>query len=111
MATAASTQHERLTSVNPGTGEVVGTVPIHTAADVDAAVARARVASHAWGNLSFAARNEELVAFRKAIAKHADELAELLHRENGKPTLEALVEVMMALGHLQHAAARAEEAM
>ncbi len=35
----------------------------------------------------------------------------MLHRENGKPELEALTEVLMALGHLKHAAARAEAAM
>jgi acyl-CoA reductase-like NAD-dependent aldehyde dehydrogenase len=112
MATATSTQTtDRLTSYNPATGEVVGTVPVHTAAEVDAAVARARVAAQAWGALSFAARSEELTSFRKALAEHAEEIAELLHKENGKPLLEAYAEVMMALGHVQHAAARAEEAM
>ena len=110
MATATQTP-ERLSSHNPATGEVIGTVPIHSAADVDAAVARARVAAHSWSALSFEARGEELIAFRKAIAAAADEVAEVLHRENGKPLLEALTEVMMALGHLQHAAARAEQAM
>jgi aldehyde dehydrogenase (NAD+) len=111
MATATTTQTDRLSSYNPATGAVVGTVPVHSAAEVDAAVARARVASQAWGALSFEARTEELTAFRKAIAAHADELAELIHQENGKPLLEAYVEVMMALGHVQHATARAEAAM
>ena len=112
MATQASTQTtDRLSSYNPATGAVVGTVPVHTAADVDAAVARARIAAKAWGALSFEARGEELTAFRKAIAAHADELAELMHAENGKPLLEAYVEVMMALSHVQHAASRAEAAM
>lgn len=112
MATAASTPtSDRLSSYNPSTGAVVGTVPVHTAAEVDAAVARARVAAKAWGALSFEARGEELTAFRKAIADHADELAELMHAENGKPLLEAYVEVMMALSHVQHAASRAEAAM
>jgi acyl-CoA reductase-like NAD-dependent aldehyde dehydrogenase len=112
MATAATpTAPERLTSYSPATGEPLGSVPIHTQADVDAAVARARVAAESWSGRSFAARAEELAAFRKALAASADELAELLRRENGKPELEALVEVMMALGHLQHAAARAEAAL
>jgi acyl-CoA reductase-like NAD-dependent aldehyde dehydrogenase len=115
MATATSSSpsssSERLTSYSPATGEAVGTVPIHAQADVDAAVARARVAAESWSQRSFQARGEELAAFRKAIAAHADELAALIHRENGKPELEALVEVMMALGHIQHAAARAEAAM
>ncbi|MBA3392902.1 MAG: aldehyde dehydrogenase family protein [Deltaproteobacteria bacterium] len=112
MATATTTAStERLSSYNPATGEVVGTVPIHTPAEVDAAVARARVAAQSWSTRSFEARTEELVAFRKALAAQADELASIIHRENGKPELEALVEVMMALGHIQHAAARAETAM
>src|SRR5580704_17269494 len=110
MATATQSP-ERLQSTNPATGEVLGSVPMFSPADVDAAVARARVAANSWSQLSFAARNEELVAFRKAIANAANELAETIHRENGKPELEAYTEVMMALGHLQHAVARAEQAM
>jgi aldehyde dehydrogenase (NAD+) len=112
MATVATTSStEKLSSFNPATGELVGSVPIHTQAEVDAAVARARIAAQQWSTRSFEARGEELTAFRKAIAAHADELADIIHRENGKPELEALVEVMMALGHIQHAAARAENAM
>jgi len=113
MATATSTPSasDRLSSFNPATGEVVGTVPVHTAAEVDAAVARARIASQSWSHLSFEARGEELTAFRKALASHADELAELIHRENGKPLIEAYTEVMMALSHLSHAVGRAADAM
>ena len=110
MATATNPT-ERLSSYNPATNDLVGTVPIHGQAEVDAAVARARVAAARWGALSFAARAEELTAFRKALAARSDEVAELLHLENGKPDLEALTEVMMALGHIQHATACAEGAM
>jgi aldehyde dehydrogenase (NAD+) len=110
MATATQTP-ERLSSYNPATGDLIGTVPILSAADVDAAVARARVAAATWSTRSFRTREAELHAFRRALAAHAEELAQLLHRENGKPELEALVEVMMALGHVQHAAAIAEKAM
>jgi acyl-CoA reductase-like NAD-dependent aldehyde dehydrogenase len=110
MATATQST-DQLSSYNPATGEVIGNVPIMTAAEVDAAVARARAAGAIWSTRSFRAREEELVAFRKALAESAEELATLLHRENGKPELEAYAELMMALGHLQHAAARAEKAM
>jgi acyl-CoA reductase-like NAD-dependent aldehyde dehydrogenase len=110
MATATHS-NDQLSSYNPATGEVIGSVPIMTAAEVDAAVARARVAASIWSTRSFRAREEELVALRKALAESAEELATLLHRENGKPELEAYAEVMMALGHLQHAAARAEKAL
>src|SRR3954462_12630687 len=110
MATAAPPT-ERLSSYNPATPEQIGSVPTHGPAEVDAAVARARIAAERWADLSFAARREALTAFRKAIAGHADELADLLHRENGKPELEALTEVMMALSHIQHAAACVEAAL
>ena len=109
MATAQS--QDRLSSYNPSTGEVLGTVPIHSAAEVDAAVERARVASRSWSALSYAARAEELDAFRRAIAASVDDVASVLHRENGKPELEALTEVMMALSHLKHASAHAEQAL
>ena len=97
---------EQLTSNDPRTGDAVGKVPIHTAADVDAAVERARVAFAQWSALPIDDRIGELVRFRKAIAAASDELAELIHKENGKPRLEALLEVFMALGHIDHAAKR-----
>lgn len=109
MATAIS--QERLSSYNPATGDLLGSVPIYSPAEVDAAVARARVAAETWSTRSFAARNEELDAFRHALANAADTIADILHRENGKPELEALTEVMMSLGHLKHAVSRAEAAM
>ncbi|HEX3762424.1 MAG TPA: aldehyde dehydrogenase family protein [Kofleriaceae bacterium] len=109
MATAATP--ERLSSYNPATHDLIGSVPIHGPTEVDAAVARARVAAAPWAALSFEARREQLTALRKALAAQADALADLLHRENGKPELEALTEVMMALSHIQHATACAEAAM
>jgi len=109
MATAIS--QERLSSYNPATGDLLGSVPIYSPAEVEAAVARARVASETWSTRTFAARNEELDAFRHALAAAADTIADILHRENGKPELEALTEVMMSLGHLKHAVSRAEAAM
>ena len=112
MATAANPPaSERLSSYDPATHDLLGSVAIHDAAAVDAAVARARIASTSWGALSFAARAKQLTAFRVALAARTDELAELLQRENGKPELEALTEIMMALGHLQHATVCAEAAL
>lgn len=111
MATATTSASDKLHSYNPATGEVIGSVPMMTVAEVDASVARARVASQTWSTRSFAARHEELTAFRIAVANAADSLAELIHRENGKPLLESYVEVMMALSHIKHSAALAEDAM
>jgi acyl-CoA reductase-like NAD-dependent aldehyde dehydrogenase len=109
--TVSAPAREKLQSKDPATGEVVGSVPVHTAEDVDAAVARAREAAAAWSALSFSDREAELARFRAALAGAADELADLIHRENGKTRLDAIVEVYMALSHLQHAAHRAEKAL
>ena len=106
-----TTSAAMLTSTNPATGEVVGTVPIHTPDDVDAAIGRARAASLAWGALSADERTSQLVALRRALADAADELADIIHRENGKPHHEALLEVFMSLGHVQHALTRAPKVM
>jgi acyl-CoA reductase-like NAD-dependent aldehyde dehydrogenase len=102
---------EELASIDPRSGETVGKVPVHTAADVDDAVRKAREAFTQWSALPLEDRVGELIRFRKALAAASDELAELIHRENGKSRLEALTEVFMALGHVDHAAKRAEPAM
>jgi acyl-CoA reductase-like NAD-dependent aldehyde dehydrogenase len=109
--TVARGAREQLDSVDPATGEVVGSVPIHSAEEVDAAVSRARAAAAEWAALSFGDRETELARFRAGLAGACDELAELIHRENGKPRLDAMVEVFMALSHLQHAAHRADKAL
>jgi acyl-CoA reductase-like NAD-dependent aldehyde dehydrogenase len=102
---------ERLQVRAPADGALLGEVPVVSPAGVTAAVGRARTAAAAWGALTFAEREVELVRWRRALADAADELAELIHRENGKPRLDALVEVMMALSHLEHAARRAAKAL
>ena len=48
-------------SLNPRTGDVVGTHPVHTEAEVRAAVARAREAAAWWSALSFDERDEHLL--------------------------------------------------
>jgi acyl-CoA reductase-like NAD-dependent aldehyde dehydrogenase len=102
---------EQLSSTDPATGAVVGQVPVFTAEDVDAAVTRARAAALEWSSLSFDDREAELARFRAGLAEAADELAELIHRENGKPKLDAIMEVYMALSHLAHASRRAAKAL
>lgn len=112
MATRTSSgSEERLSSYNPATGELLGTVPIFSAADVEASVSRAQLAAEIWSTRSHATRADELDKFRHVLAAEADTLAEILHRENGKPEVEALTEVMMSLGHLKHAAAIAASAL
>ncbi len=81
---------ETLVIHSPASGELLGEVPIHTADEVQQAVARARKAQVAWGRLSVKARCKALRTLRIALAENADELAHAIARENGKPLQEAL---------------------
>ena len=64
-------------SLDPRTGEVVGTYPVHDAAAVEAAVARAAGAARWWADLGFDGRSRRLRAWKKALVRGLDRLAEL----------------------------------
>ena len=77
-----------LETIDPATGEVIAEVPDANAADVDAAVGRAREAyapSGPWRALAPAARARSLWAVADLIDRHAGELAELETRDQGQP--------------------------
>jgi len=71
--------------LNPATGELVGKAPVHTVADLDAAVDAAKAAQPAWAALGHAARSEMLVKVADAFDENAEALALLLSSEQGKP--------------------------
>jgi aldehyde dehydrogenase (NAD+) len=103
--------HDVIESLNPATNEVIGTVAVQTEGQVKAAVTRAREAAELWGSLSHEQRRGELIQWRRNLAMHAEELAELIHQETGKPRADAMSEVFVSLGHLHHAALRAGKAL
>jgi acyl-CoA reductase-like NAD-dependent aldehyde dehydrogenase len=89
----------QLESFNPATGELVGSVPLSSADDVSAAVARARAAQPAWEALGPRGRADRLRLAGPIFAARAAELGELLSREMGKPLKEGVGEVR-SVGHL-----------
>ena len=98
-------------SLNPATGEVVGTHPIQTEEEVRAAVARARDAAVWWSALTYAQRREHLTAWKTAMAQRLPELAELVHREMGKPVPDAMLEAGLAIDHIAWAAGHAKKVL
>ncbi|MBT8161824.1 MULTISPECIES: aldehyde dehydrogenase family protein [Arthrobacter] len=82
--TAAPGQASR-TIFDPATGEAVGEAPVHTVADLDAAVAAAAAAQPAWAAAGHEARSAALLKAADAVERSAEELARLLSREQGKP--------------------------
>ncbi|MBX7160450.1 MAG: aldehyde dehydrogenase family protein [Acidimicrobiia bacterium] len=104
-------RHELLDVHDPATGDVIGQVPVHTEADVNAAVDRARVAAATWAALDPNVRRDHLLAFRRELINRVDELCDLIHRENGKPRYDAIQELFLAASHLTFAATRAPKVM
>ncbi|BBY67301.1 aldehyde dehydrogenase [Mycolicibacterium helvum] len=76
--------------VNPSTGEVIATVAEGTAADVDAAVARARAAfdSGPWPQMARSERGRLLLRLADAIEAANERLYTLEAQNNGRPITE-----------------------
>jgi acyl-CoA reductase-like NAD-dependent aldehyde dehydrogenase len=108
---ARTSTPQKFDSVSPATGAVVGSFPVDGPEEVAAAVARARPAAAWWAELGFDGRRGRLLAFKQVLARRCDELCELVHRENGKPTDDAFIEVLLATEHLDWAARRAERVL
>ncbi len=98
MATDLQISARRVVSRNPATGETLREFENAGAAEVAAAVARARAAQPAWAELGVRARIEILRRFQGLLHAKKDDVARAISRENGKPQAEALVtEVVVVL--------------
>ncbi|MBE7183259.1 MAG: aldehyde dehydrogenase [Methylobacterium mesophilicum] len=81
---------ETFDTVNPATGEKLGTVASCAKADVDFAVEKARLAfdDGRWRNLAPAERKRVLIEFSKLIERNRHELSVLESLDSGKPVAE-----------------------
>src|SRR2546429_8169724 len=84
-------------SVAPATGEVLGSFPRSTAADVDRAVAKAKAAFEDWHLVPAPERGNILFRFAELLRTHKDELTDLMTREMGKVKAEAGGDVQEAI--------------
>src|SRR6478672_8920182 len=85
---------EWIETPDPATGKTIGRFPAGGSADVDAAVEAARRAFRGdWRKLTPYERGRALQRCASAIESHADELAQLVTLDNGKPLWEAKKEV------------------
>jgi succinate-semialdehyde dehydrogenase/glutarate-semialdehyde dehydrogenase len=98
-----------IVSVNPATLEELGRFKIASAADVNAAVARARAAQPGWAALSYRNRARYILKVRRELYDRKEEIMRIISDETGKPEFEALTtEIFMVSDLMSHFATKAE---
>ena len=80
--------------INPATGDRLGDVPLCGAAETRRAIAAANAAWPAWRSLTAKRRAQLLQAWNRLIIDNADDLAQIITAECGKPLAEAKGEVI-----------------
>lgn len=93
---------------NKATGEVIGKVPDMGAAETTLAVEAAKRAMAGWAKRTAKERSIILRRWYDLILEHADELALLLTREQGKPLAEAKGEIMYGAAFVEFFAEEAK---
>lgn len=88
-----STATDQLSSYNPATGEIVGSVPTTPPSEIKGIVARSASAQIAWRNLSAEERADIIRPAGQVLQNRAEELGKLLTREQGKPLGDGIGEV------------------
>lgn len=94
LATSPLNREPTIESTDPRNGNVVGRVPVHDEAAVEAAVDRARVSQAAWGARTPSERAVHLRRVRAGLARRSKDLAEVIAAETGKPDFDAMAEVL-----------------
>jgi succinate-semialdehyde dehydrogenase/glutarate-semialdehyde dehydrogenase len=80
--------------LNPATGEAVGTVPYAEKADLDRALAAADKGFKAWRKVSAFDRYKLMRKAADILRGRADEIAQAMTAEQGKPVMEAKMETL-----------------
>jgi len=82
---------DEIVCFDPATRARLGAVRVDSPADVDAAVARAKVAQQAWRQSSFAERKRVLRALQAYTVDHKEEICAEVERGSGKTRENALL--------------------
>ena len=97
MTAEPVTSRRTIEVASPRDGREVGTVTVTEPAEVEAAVARARVCFERWGSLTHKERRAPLRAYTRTVLANMDRVAATVAAETGKAHGEALAEVTAAL--------------
>ena len=80
-------------SINPANGETISSLPWVTTAEVDIAISLADTAFRQWRKTPVAQRADALRAIGRTLRERAEEMAQCITREMGKPINQARGEI------------------
>lgn len=86
--------------VNPATGELIGTVPKLSGAEVERAIAAAEAGFRKWRATTAEHRSQVLRRWYQLMLEHQEDLAQLMTAEQGKPLAEARGEIAYAASYI-----------
>ncbi|HUX22551.1 MAG TPA: aldehyde dehydrogenase family protein, partial [Spirochaetia bacterium] len=86
---------------NPSTGEIIGSVPLSTAAEVNRTVEIAYEAYKGWSKTPVARRVSYLFKLYELMRDHEEDLARQIVEENGKSMPDALAEMKRAIENVE----------
>jgi succinate-semialdehyde dehydrogenase/glutarate-semialdehyde dehydrogenase len=97
-----SVETPTITVVDPATEQEIGSYPEHGPEQIEAALATADAAFRAWRTRPASERAELLTAVAAVLRERADELAQLVTGEVGKPLFESRFEVEKCASACEH---------
>jgi malonate-semialdehyde dehydrogenase (acetylating)/methylmalonate-semialdehyde dehydrogenase len=92
---------EYLEVINPATAEVIATVPLSPAGDVDRVAQAAAAAYPGWSRVPPPDRIQYLFKMKDVLEAHFDEISRLITMENGKTFKEAQGEMRRAIENVE----------
>lgn len=92
---------EHLGVTNPATGELLGRVPLSSAAEVDAAVRAAAKAFPVWRQVPVGQRTDFLFKLRELLKQNFEELSRTITIECGKTLAESRGEMLRAIENVE----------
>ena len=99
---SSARQSKQLESLNPATGEQVGSVDTITPAKLQAVVDDVARVQPAWAELTLADRADYMRRTADVILDEIDDIAELLSSEQGKPRAESYTMELLPTIDLLH---------
>lgn len=100
-----SKSEEKIEVLNPATKEVIAYVPVSTREELDEAAKVAQEAFLKWKEVAVPKRARILFEFQQLLIENKEILANIITKENGKNTQEALGEVQRGIENVEFACA------